>query len=109
MRNQRSRVGTLSKRLGCGPPCSPYDAKIMESVQFCTIALPCNHHAAPQSARHGLAWYEFDLNWYGIMALRRLCLAWDIKLPRLRVMKFRTPTPQTDKMLEESSERRQPN
>jgi len=55
-----------------------------------------------QSARHGLAWYEFDLNWYGIMALRRLGLAWDIKLPRLRVMKFRTPTSQTEKMLEES-------
>ena len=43
-----------------------------------------NHHAAPQSARHGLAWYEFDLNWYGIVALRRLGLAWDIKLPRLK-------------------------
>jgi stearoyl-CoA desaturase (delta-9 desaturase) len=40
-----------------------------------------NHHAHPQSARHGLAWYEFDLNWYGITALRTLGLAWDIKLP----------------------------
>ncbi|MGB6877405.1 MAG: fatty acid desaturase [Candidatus Acidiferrales bacterium] len=43
-----------------------------------------NHHAAPQSARHGLAWYEFDLNWYGIVMLRKLGLAWDIKLPRPR-------------------------
>jgi stearoyl-CoA desaturase (delta-9 desaturase) len=42
-----------------------------------------NHHAHPQSARHGLAWYEFDLNWYGICALRRLGLAWDVKAPRL--------------------------
>jgi stearoyl-CoA desaturase (delta-9 desaturase) len=41
-----------------------------------------NHHAQPQSARHGLAWYEFDLNWYGISALRKLGLAWDVKLPR---------------------------
>jgi sn-1 stearoyl-lipid 9-desaturase len=41
-----------------------------------------NHHAAPQSARHGLAWHEFDLNWYGIWALRILGLAWGIKLPR---------------------------
>jgi fatty-acid desaturase len=41
-----------------------------------------NHHAAPQYAGHGLAWYEFDLNWYGICALRWLRLAWDIKLPR---------------------------
>jgi len=42
-----------------------------------------NHHAHPQSARHGLAWYEIDLNWYGICALRALGLAWDVKLPRL--------------------------
>jgi hypothetical protein len=27
-----------------------------------------NHHAEPQSPRHGLVWYEFDLNWYGICA-----------------------------------------
>ena len=39
-----------------------------------------NHHAHPGSARHGIAWYEFDLNWYGISALRMLGLARDIKL-----------------------------
>jgi len=38
-----------------------------------------NHHAFPQSARHGLAWYELDLNWYGIWILRMLRLAWDVK------------------------------
>ena len=42
-----------------------------------------NHHAVPQSARHGLAWYEIDLNWYGICALRALGLAWDIKRHKL--------------------------
>jgi fatty-acid desaturase len=42
-----------------------------------------NHHQEPQAARHGRRWYEFDLNWYGIKALRTLSLAWDIKLPRL--------------------------
>ena len=41
-----------------------------------------NHHANPQSARHGLAWYELDVNWYGILAMRRLGLVWDVKLPR---------------------------
>ena len=41
-----------------------------------------NHHAAAQVARHGLAWYEFDMNWYGICVLRMLGLAWDVKLPR---------------------------
>jgi stearoyl-CoA desaturase (delta-9 desaturase) len=38
-----------------------------------------NHHAHPQSSRHGLAWYEFDPNWYGISVLRFLGLAWDVK------------------------------
>jgi stearoyl-CoA desaturase (delta-9 desaturase) len=41
-----------------------------------------NHHAHPQSARHGLAWYEVDMNWYGISVLRWLGLAWDVKLPK---------------------------
>jgi fatty-acid desaturase len=42
-----------------------------------------NHHAHPQSSRHGLAWYEFDPNWYGILALRSVGLAWDVKARRL--------------------------
>jgi len=42
-----------------------------------------NHHAVPQAARHGLTWYEVDLNWYGIWALRKLGLAWDISLQKL--------------------------
>jgi fatty-acid desaturase len=53
-----------------------------------------NHHAHAQSARHGLAWYEFDVNWYGICALRMLGLAWDIKLPR-----FITDAQTTDKAM----------
>ncbi|MFZ0704989.1 MAG: acyl-CoA desaturase [Candidatus Korobacteraceae bacterium] len=43
-----------------------------------------NHHAHPQSARHGLAWYEFDLNWYAIKTLSKMGLIWDVKLPKLR-------------------------
>lgn len=42
-----------------------------------------NHHAHPTSARHGLAWYELDLNWIGISFLRAIGLAWDIKVARL--------------------------
>ncbi len=34
-----------------------------------------NHHAHPVSARHGLKWYEIDINWYGIWALKKLGLA----------------------------------
>ena len=34
-----------------------------------------NHHAHPVSARHGIAWYEVDMNWYGIWLLKKLHLA----------------------------------
>jgi stearoyl-CoA desaturase (delta-9 desaturase) len=34
-----------------------------------------NHHAHPVSARHGIAWWEVDMNWYGIWALKKLGLA----------------------------------
>jgi stearoyl-CoA desaturase (delta-9 desaturase) len=42
-----------------------------------------NHHAHPTSARHGLAWYEVDLNWYGIRALELLGLARNVRLVKL--------------------------
>jgi fatty-acid desaturase len=42
-----------------------------------------NHHAHPTSARHGLAWYELDLNWIGINILRALGLAWDVKVAKI--------------------------
>jgi stearoyl-CoA desaturase (delta-9 desaturase) len=42
-----------------------------------------NHHAHPQSARHGLAWYEIDFNWMQIWALSKAGIISNIKLPRL--------------------------
>jgi stearoyl-CoA desaturase (delta-9 desaturase) len=39
-----------------------------------------NHHAHPVSARHGLKWYEFDPNYYGIWLLSRIGLAKNIKV-----------------------------
>ncbi|HEY0080725.1 MAG TPA: fatty acid desaturase [Pyrinomonadaceae bacterium] len=39
-----------------------------------------NHHAHPTSARHGLRWYEIDMNWYGIRTLQFLGLAKNIKV-----------------------------
>lgn len=43
-----------------------------------------NHHAAPQAARHGLVWYEIDMNWYAIYVLRAFGLVWDVKLPKFK-------------------------
>ncbi|HMQ05502.1 MAG TPA: fatty acid desaturase [Pyrinomonadaceae bacterium] len=34
-----------------------------------------NHHAYPRSAKHGLRWFEFDLNWMQIWLLGKLGLA----------------------------------
>ena len=39
-----------------------------------------NHHAHPRAARHGVAWYEIDMNWWGIRVLQMLGLAKSIKL-----------------------------
>ena len=43
-----------------------------------------NHHAHPVSARHGLAWYELDVNWIGISLLKALGLAWDVKVAKMK-------------------------
>ena len=39
-----------------------------------------NHHAFPYSAKQGLQG-QFDLTWYVIVALKKLGLAKDIRLP----------------------------
>jgi stearoyl-CoA desaturase (delta-9 desaturase) len=65
-----------------------------------------NHHASAQAARHGLTWYEIDVNWYGICALRALGLAWDIKLPKLpklRPEKEALPTVPSEVIVPEAS------
>ncbi len=42
-----------------------------------------NHHAHPTSARHGLAWYEFDPSWLLIRALQRVGIAKAVQAARL--------------------------
>jgi stearoyl-CoA desaturase (delta-9 desaturase) len=42
-----------------------------------------NHHAHPTSARHGLAWYEFDPSWIQIKLLRFLGVAKSIREARI--------------------------
>jgi stearoyl-CoA desaturase (delta-9 desaturase) len=39
-----------------------------------------NHHAHPTSARHGLAWYEFDQSWILIRTLQFFGLAKNVKV-----------------------------
>jgi stearoyl-CoA desaturase (delta-9 desaturase) len=42
-----------------------------------------NHHAHPTSARHGLAWYEFDPSWLQIKLLKVLGVAKSIHVARV--------------------------
>jgi len=42
-----------------------------------------NHHAHPVSARHGLAWYEFDISWITLKVMRALGIVSDIQVARL--------------------------
>ncbi|MCX6589253.1 MAG: fatty acid desaturase [Acidobacteria bacterium] len=39
-----------------------------------------NHHAHPNSARHGLAWYEYDQTWLQIRLLEKLGIARNVKV-----------------------------
>ena len=56
-----------------------------QSTNVFWLALPSlgeaghhNHHAFPQSAFHGLRWYELDPSGWLILGLERLGLAWDV-------------------------------
>ncbi len=40
-----------------------------------------NHHAFPNWARHGLRWWELDISYLIVRALKLVGLAWNIKLP----------------------------
>ena len=42
-----------------------------------------NHHAHPSSARHGLAWYEFDPSWITIKLLRFLGIAKSVQVAKI--------------------------
>ncbi len=41
-----------------------------------------NHHAHPVSARHGLAWYEFDMSWITLKLFRAIGLVHSVQVAR---------------------------
>jgi len=38
-----------------------------------------NHHHYPASTRQGFYWWEFDLTYYGLIALKRVGVIWDLR------------------------------
>ena len=43
-----------------------------------------NHHAHPVSAKHGLAWYEFDWTWVSLKLLNAVGIVWDLKVAKIK-------------------------
>jgi fatty-acid desaturase len=42
-----------------------------------------NHHAHPTSARHGLAWYEFDISWITLTVMKKLGIATQVRVVKI--------------------------
>ncbi len=45
-----------------------------------------NHHHMAVSARHGMKWWELDVTFYVIKTLEVLRLAWDVRVPKARMV-----------------------
>jgi stearoyl-CoA desaturase (delta-9 desaturase) len=56
-----------------------------------------NHHHAMHAAKHGLAWWEIDVTWLGLVVMEKLGLVWDLR-----------PGPALDEADETTRERAQP-
>jgi stearoyl-CoA desaturase (Delta-9 desaturase) len=50
-----------------------------------------NHHHYPATVRQGFRWYEYDVSWWGLLALRSVGLIWDLKPVPARVLEQRRP------------------
>jgi stearoyl-CoA desaturase (delta-9 desaturase) len=42
-----------------------------------------NHHAHPTSARHGLAWYEFDISWITLKLMKAVGVAKQVRVAKV--------------------------
>jgi stearoyl-CoA desaturase (delta-9 desaturase) len=52
-----------------------------------------NHHAFPTSARHGFTWWQIDISYMVIRAMKAVRLAWKVRVPRVEAIaaKLREP------------------
>jgi stearoyl-CoA desaturase (Delta-9 desaturase) len=46
-----------------------------------------NHHHYPNSVRQGFRWWEFDVSFYGLWAMSKLGLVWDLKPVPARMLR----------------------
>lgn len=48
-----------------------------------------NHHHFQSSANQGFFWWEIDFSYYGICALKKLGLVWDVRKPGSKALTYR--------------------
>jgi len=67
-----------------------------------------NHHAFPTSARHGLAWWQFDLSYSIIRVLERIGVVWRVKVPdeEAKLLKLRGAKSSVSNVAPHSEEQR---
>ena len=53
-----------------------------------------NHHFYPSSARHGFAWWEYDVTYWALKLMERLGLVWDLRVPPDHVWRTEDPRAQ---------------
>jgi stearoyl-CoA desaturase (delta-9 desaturase) len=52
-----------------------------------------NHHRWPLSARQGMYWWELDMSYWGLCALEKLGLVWDLKVYPKKIYEEAAATP----------------
>ena len=52
-----------------------------------------NHHRWPLSARQGMYWWELDISYWGLCALEKLGLVWDLKVYPKKIYEEAESTP----------------
>jgi len=77
-------VNSLAHRFGYRPFATPDGSRNNWFVALIMLGggWHNNHHRFPQSARQGLAWWEFDPTYYALVVLSWLGIVWDVRVPR---------------------------
>ncbi len=76
-------VGSISHMVGSRPFATTDDSANNWPVAFFTFGegLQNNHHAFPGAYRHGMRWWEPDLNAWVLAGLAKVGIVWDLHMP----------------------------
>jgi stearoyl-CoA desaturase (Delta-9 desaturase) len=84
-------VGSISHIIGSRPFVTHDNSANNWPVAFFTFGegLQNNHHAFPGAYRHGIRWWEPDLNGWILAVLAQVGIVWDLKMPSRRMINGR--------------------